>query len=88
LRHFNYVPSRLGPARNLPLVRIVEDPVFRDSAASLLIQAADLAAYLLYQSLAPNQYIRSKGGHHYFQRLSPVLCRKASPSDPDGIVRL
>jgi hypothetical protein len=88
LRHFNPVPSRFGPARNLPLVRIVEDPVFRDSAQSLLIQAADLAAFLLYQREQPNAYMRKKGGAAYFERLSPILCRQAAPTDPLGVVRL
>jgi len=88
LRHFNPVPSRFGPARNLPLVRVVEDPVFRDSAQSLIIQAADPAAFLLYQREQPNAYMRKKGGGAYFERLGPVLCRHAAPSDPFGVVRL
>jgi hypothetical protein len=88
LRHFNLVPSRFGAARNLPLVRIVEDPVFRDSAQSLLIQAADLVAFLLYQREQPNAYMRKKGGGAYFQRLKPVLCTQAAPMDPLGVVRL
>jgi hypothetical protein len=36
--------------------------------------AADLVAFLLYQELAPNVYMRKKGGHNYFDRLAPVLC--------------
>ncbi|MBP6627057.1 MAG: DUF3800 domain-containing protein [Arenimonas sp.] len=88
MRRHNPVPSQMGGYRSLQLQKVVEDPVYRDSRHSLMIQAADLCAYLLYQRLAPNGYMRRKGGAKYFDRLSPMLCRAASSSDPDGIVRL
>ncbi len=74
--------------RNIKLQSIVEDPNFRDSAHSLYIQSADLAAFLLYQHLAPNSYMRQKSGQNYFERLQPILCTKASSSNPRGIVHL
>lgn len=67
---------------------MIEDPNFRDSADSYFIQVADLAAFLLSQSLDPNSYMRKKGGKNYFTRLGPVLCTAASRTDPDGVVRL
>ena len=93
LRHYNPVPSRFivpgAPGyRDLPIVTLIEDPNFRDSGHSYFIQAADCAAFLLYQSAAPNAYMKKHGGHNYFLRLSPVLCRVAAPKDPMGIVRL
>lgn len=91
MRRFNPVPGKftLNTApRNLPLQYIIEDPVYRDSAHSYFIQAVDLAAFLLYQHLAPNAYMRDKGGRNYFKRLEPVLCRVASNRDPSGIVWL
>ena len=91
MRRFNPVPSQQGmgtASRNLPLQYIIEDPVYRDSAHSYFVQAVDLAAFLLYQHLAPNAYMRDKGGKNYFNRLGPILCRVASKSDPEGIVRL
>jgi hypothetical protein len=91
MRRFNMVPSQFWPAssaRSLPLQYMVEDATFRDSATTYFIQAADLAAYLLYQFFAPNKYVRSKAAHRYFLRLSPVLCRVASLTHPQGIVRL
>lgn len=89
LRVENPIPSRRGPGwRNLPMAHVIEDPVPRDSEHSYLIQAVDLAAFLLYQELAPNVYMRKKGGHNYFDRLSPILCTVASRRDPRGIVRL
>jgi hypothetical protein len=50
-----------GPGyRNLTLARIVEDPNFRESDHSYFVQAVDLVAFLLYQSLEPCNYMRRK----------------------------
>lgn len=91
MRRYNPVPNQpsfgLG-YRNLVLTSIIEDPNFRDSEHSYFVQAADVAAFLLYQRLAPNSYIRKKSGQNYFKRLDPVLCKIASSSDPNGIVFL
>jgi hypothetical protein len=91
MRHFNPVPNQIhhGPGhRNLTLTRIVEDPYFKNSEHSFFMQAADLSAFLLHQSVAPNAYMRMNGGQNYFARLKPVLCKVASPRDPLGVVRL
>ena len=91
MRHYNPVPHQayFGPGyRNLPLSYIIEDPSFRKSDHSYFIQVVDLAAFLLYQRIAPNAYIRRHAGHNYFSRLWPILCLQASASDPDGIVWL
>lgn len=74
--------------RNLMLSKIIEDPNFRESHRSHLVQAADLAAFLLYQHLAPSALMRKKGGQNFFNQLEPVLCKVASSKDPMGIVRL
>lgn len=91
VRRFNPVPNQ--PAfgagyRDLPISEIIEYPSFRDSAESYFVQVADLVAFLHYQEIAPSQYMRRTGGRSYFQRLTPVLLRAASSSDPRGIVRL
>lgn len=91
MRRFNPVPNQRVTAagyRNLPLLYIIEDPNFRDSEHSYYIQAVDLAAFLLYQNLSPNAYMRKKSGQNYFHVLRPICCRHASNRDPDGIVRL
>jgi len=91
MRNFNPVTNQAqhGPGyRNLQLRTIIEDANFRDSATSYLIQSADLCAFLLYQKLAPSAYMKNKSGQNYFQRLEAILCRHASPRDPQGIVRL
>lgn len=91
MRRYNPIPNQ--PAfgvgyRNQKITNIVEDPNFRNSTSSYFIQAADLAAFLLYQKLTPNSYMRRKSAHNYFDRLAPILCQVASSTDPQGIVRL
>lgn len=76
-----------GGYRNLPLVRMIEDPHPKDSRDSYFIQACDVCAYFLMQHLQPNSYIRRSGAANYFRRLTPVLNMRASRTDPLGIVR-
>ncbi len=73
-----------------PIRTIIEQPILRDSRESYFLQAADCAAFLLKQSIEPSSFMKKHGGNAYFNRLSPVLCRKASEKDPKGlgIVRL
>lgn len=88
---YNPVPSTAffgGGTRNIPIVRIIEDPSGRDSAESLPIQVCDVAAYFLKQSLDPSGYIRRKHASGYFTRLAPVLNVHASRTDRLGVVRL
>lgn len=90
-RRFNPIPNKpqfgLG-FRDMPVTRIIGDPNFRESKDSYFVQAADLAAFLLYQKLAPSKYMKAKSGHNYFNMIDPILCKAASTTDPLGIVRL
>jgi hypothetical protein len=89
MRIYNPVPSMFGPTyRNLPLTTLVEDAVQRDSLHSYFIQLCDVNAYFLYQKHEPASYIKRQGARNYFDRLDPVLCKVASTTDPQGIVRL
>lgn len=91
MRRYNPIPNQPEHGdgyRNLSISYIVEDPVFRDSAHHYFIQAADLVAFLLYQRLAPNAYMKKNSGQNYFTRLEPILCKVAARNDPLGIVRL
>ena len=89
MRSYNPIPNAGGVGRrNVRLRNMVEDPSFRDSADSQYVQACDLVAYLLQQQLAPNGYMRKRGWANYFARLDPILCRAASRTDPQGVVRL
>ncbi|WP_182915259.1 DUF3800 domain-containing protein [Rhodopseudomonas palustris] len=88
---YNPVPNmaRMGSGhRNLPLLRIIEDPYPKDSKDSFFIQACDTCAYFLLQKFSPNSFVRRAGAHHYLNRLQPVLNRKASYSNELGIVVL
>jgi hypothetical protein len=85
---YNPIPSRFGwGTRNVPLLRIIEDPSPRDSATSYMIQAVDVAAYFAYQRHNPNSFIKRASAQRYFDRLGPVLNRKAS-THPLGLVML
>ena len=85
----NPIPNRqFDGYRNIPILRVVEDPSERDSKSSLPIQTCDVVAYFLKQKLAPNSYIRRKHATNYFDRLGPVLNTRASIIDPMGIIRL
>jgi hypothetical protein len=91
MRRYNPVPNQPTHGagyRNLLISNLVEDPYFKDSEHSYFIQAADLAAFLLYQSISPSSYFKKKSAQNYFRRLDPVLCKVAATADPDGIVRL
>lgn len=90
MRNYNPVPNQAAFGsgyRNLMLRYVIEDANLRDSEHSLFVQAVDLAAFLLYQSVAPSSFMRRKSGHNYFRRLDPIVCKVASRA-PDGLVHL
>jgi hypothetical protein len=89
MRIYNPIPNMDGSGyRQLPIRTLVEDAVHRNSLHSYFVQLSDVNAYFLYQKHDPASYVRRKGARHYFDRLDPVLCKVASSSDPQGIVRL
>ena len=86
---YNPIPNRGGGGfKDSPIRRVIEDPSPRDSAHSLPIQACDIAAYFLHQSLVPNAYIRKSRAQGYFDRLGPILNKHATTKNPNGIVIL
>lgn len=85
----NPVPNRFWPGyRNMPLLRIIEDPHPKDSQDSYFIQACDTCAYFALQAFRPNSFIRRAGAQNYVNRLAPVLNKHASTTHPLGIVVL
>lgn len=86
---YNPVPNRNGGGyRNLPIVKIIEDPHEKDSKDSLPIQMCDVCAYFLKQYYAPNGYVKRKRAGRYFERLDAILNKRASINHPLGIVEL
>jgi hypothetical protein len=84
MRRFNVI----GLHGNQPLLRIVEDPVERDSRHSYFIQAADVNAFFLYQREAPNRFIVARGARLAYQDLDPVICRHVNTWDAFGVIRV
>jgi hypothetical protein len=95
---FNYIPSRFGTwagtrekSKNIPLERIVEDPVFKESHLSYFIQLVDCCAYSLLRREQPFDAgsKRAKYGlENTFSALDAILVREASSRDPEGIIRV
>jgi hypothetical protein len=88
---YNPVPHNAyyGPGyRNMPIIKVIEDPHPKDSASSSPIQACDTAAYFLYQKFRPNAFIQRNRAQNYFDRLRSVLNTHATPRHPLGIVIL
>jgi hypothetical protein len=88
---YNPIPHQAwaGPgARNIPILRVIEDPHPKNSKDSYPIQACDTCAYFLAQSFKPNKFARKSGAQNYLSRLVPVLNLRASQNNPLGIVRL
>ena len=88
---YNPIPNQAWAGlgyRNLPLLRMIEDPYPKDSRDSHLIQAVDTTAYFLLQKYHSNSYIRKQGAQNYVSRLLPVLNTRASTTNPLGVVVL
>ncbi len=91
---YNPISSRFGgwgptrsSSRNIPLDRIVEDPVFKRSDKSYFIQLVDFAAYSLLRRERPTPNITQLGLANAFEILQPILLRAATRYDPEGILR-
>ena len=94
LRSRNLVPSRYevwedGQAtKDIPIERIIGGPSFRSSQDDDLLQMADLIAHaLLKQEEEPSQRVKELGIHLAFGILDSALNRRASRTDPQGVVR-
>jgi hypothetical protein len=91
LRRYNPVPNDSDHGtgyRRIETALIIEDPNIKDSKHSFFIQMADVVAYSLRQKLDPCKRINRWNAMNYFDRLDPVLCKVASRTDEQGIVRL
>lgn len=91
---FNPIPSSIGSwgdgsnTKNIPIENIIEDPFFKDSSQSYLIQMADFCAYALLRKEKPLASKSKYGIHEAFNFLTPILVKEASSRDPEGIIRI
>jgi hypothetical protein len=90
----NPIPSQFGVwrgtntvTRNIPIERIIEDPVFRPSDRSYFLQMADFCAYSLirYERGVPAEK-EKYGLHTAFPLLEAICCKDANPRHPLGII--
>ena len=94
MRIFNYIPSQFGfwqgtgtSSQNIPIIRIVEDPVFKKSEQSYFIQLVDFCAYALLRRERPIPSKNRYGLDKAFSILDPIKFRDANKKDPEGIIR-
>jgi hypothetical protein len=93
MRVFNPIRSMYGAwpggdlYKNIPLVMIVEDPVYRQSHRSYFIQLADFCAYALLQKEKPTPSRIPFGLQVSFHTLADVLVFEAHRPDKYGIIR-
>ena len=94
LRSRNPVPSKYeawedgASTKDIPIERIIGGPSFRSSQDDDLLQMADLIAHaLLKQEEEPSQRVTELGIRLAFGILDRALNRRASRTDPQGVVR-
>lgn len=91
MRRVNFIPSAFGQwqngafTKNLPAKNLVEDIVYRDSARSYFIQAADFCAFSLLRFEKPTIRARAMGFDKSFNILKPRLFTRAFAKDPKGL---
>lgn len=89
----NPIPSAYGEwasgsyTKNITLDRIIEDPFFKDSRLSYMIQLVDFCAYALLRREVPLASKNKYGLNKSFGILKPALFLGASKKDPEGIIR-
>lgn len=88
MRIYNPTPSHFSESSyNAPADNIIEDAFARSSHHSYFIQSVDVVAHLLYRKEYPKGSLKKFRIEKQFQKLDPILLKKASKSDPYGIVR-
>ncbi|WP_460740171.1 DUF3800 domain-containing protein [Mucilaginibacter myungsuensis] len=87
MRVYNFVPSRFTGSYNVPIDSILEDTFSRASHHSYFLQTVDVIAYCLYRREYPKGSQKKYGLEFQFDKIEPILLKKASSTDPLGIVR-
>jgi hypothetical protein len=73
--------------RNFPTINLLEDPIFRSSRTSYLIQAVDFCAYALFQKEKPTVSRQRFGLHQSFETILAPMCNASASRDLFGIIR-
>lgn len=91
---YNPIPSQYGAwldtgeaVKNITLDRIIEDPLFKKSHRSTIIQLVDFCAYAL---LRQDKQVASKNAldvHQGFALLEPICFKGANKKDKFGVIR-
>lgn len=70
---------------NRPLKHVIELPQHQDSKRSLLIQAADLCAYAVFQKEKPSMAVQANKGHERFLKALEPAIIKGPGINGDGV---
>lgn len=92
---YNPIKSKYGawpggsPTKNIPIDRVLEDIIFRDSKESIFVQLADFCAYALFRSEHPLASKSKYGLDTAFSELHSLCIKEAFHGDPKklGIIR-
>lgn len=92
----NHIPDRLdmygfnGGRRDIPLERIIEDPLFKTSKSSYFIQLADFLAFSLLRNEKPLENSTLEAVQNAFEQLDTSLVKVAFRQDHrnKGIIRV
>lgn len=93
---FNPIPSQFGvwtdtgaKTKNIPIERVIEDPIFKKSEHSYLIQLVDFCAYALLRRERPIATKSKYGLDRAWETISgsSILVREATRRDAEGILR-
>jgi Protein of unknown function (DUF3800) len=90
---YNPIPSRYGgwkasgQTKNITIDHIIEDPLFKQSHRSTLIQLVDFCAYALLRQDKPHPAKTALGLDKSFKLLDPICFKQASKADPMGVIR-
>lgn len=96
MRHVNHIPSAQGTwasgatAKNIPVSRILEDIIYRDSSRSYFVQAADFCAFALLRHENPTAKIVARNLQDSFLIMENAFVKQAFAKDPKrlGIIRV
>lgn len=91
MRVFNHIPSNQGTwsagaaTKNIPISRIIEDPMFKKSHLSYFIQLVDFCAYALLRMERPIPSRSIWGYDKMYEILQPCVIQAVNPRCPKGL---